>query len=113
MDRFDRLYSPNSWEFRSELPSFLPCEEAYRQERGRDRERERGGIGNCVSFFGTLKFYERESNYASLNRSVSLARSLSLSLSMSLRLCASIIHMLLLPLLLPLPLLLLVLHLEP
>lgn len=85
MDRFDRLHSPNSWEFRSELPSFLPCEEVYRQERGMDRDRERGGIGNCVSFFRTLKFYERESNYASLNRSVSLARSLSLSLSMSLR----------------------------
>lgn len=81
MDRFDRLHSPNSWEFRSELPSFLPCEEVYRQERGMDRDRERGGIGNCVSFFRTLKFYVRESNYASLNRSVSLALSFSLSLS--------------------------------
>lgn len=80
MDRFDRrLHSPNSWEFRSELPSFLPYEE---QERG-SRHRERGGIGNCVSFFRTLKFYERESNYASLKRTVSLALPFSLILSLS------------------------------
>lgn len=46
MDRFDRLHSPNSWEFRSELPSFLPCEEVVQagegqglgEGEGRDRE---------------------------------------------------------------------------
>lgn len=45
MDRFDRLHSPNSWEFRSELPSFLMrrCStvrggEGQGQGEGRDRE---------------------------------------------------------------------------